>query len=61
LVAPLVVSVAYGEPRYHTPADLGLVVLAAVGLDRLVFRPRSARTASDRSTDQRAGGVAVHV
>jgi 4-amino-4-deoxy-L-arabinose transferase-like glycosyltransferase len=40
LITLLVVSVAYGEPRYHTPADLGLVVLAAVGLDRLVRRPR---------------------
>jgi Dolichyl-phosphate-mannose-protein mannosyltransferase len=44
LVAPLiitvlVVTVAYGEPRYHTPADLGLVVLAAVGLERLLHRP----------------------
>jgi hypothetical protein len=44
LVAPLlitvvVVTVAYGEPRYHTPADLGLVVLAAVGLRRLIPRP----------------------
>jgi hypothetical protein len=43
LVAPLVitllvVTIAYGEPRYHTPADLGLLVLAAVGLERLVRR-----------------------
>ena len=41
LVALLVVTVAYGEPRYHTPADLGIVVLAAVALDRLVRRVRS--------------------
>jgi 4-amino-4-deoxy-L-arabinose transferase-like glycosyltransferase len=45
LVAPLVitllvVTVAYGEPRYHTPADLGIVVLAAVGLDHLTRRRR---------------------
>ena len=45
LVAPLVitlvvVTLAYGEPRYHTPADLGLLVLAAVGLDRLMGRLR---------------------
>jgi 4-amino-4-deoxy-L-arabinose transferase-like glycosyltransferase len=44
LVAPLVVTlltvtVAYGEPRYHTPADLGLVVLAGVALNRLVPLP----------------------
>jgi 4-amino-4-deoxy-L-arabinose transferase-like glycosyltransferase len=41
LVAPvvivlLVVLVAFGDPRYHTLADLGIVVLAAVALDRLV-------------------------
>jgi 4-amino-4-deoxy-L-arabinose transferase-like glycosyltransferase len=40
LVAPLVITLlvvtfAYGELRYHTPSDLGLVVLAAVGLERL--------------------------
>jgi 4-amino-4-deoxy-L-arabinose transferase-like glycosyltransferase len=40
LVAPvfivlLVVTVTYGEPRYHTMADLGLVVLAAVALTRV--------------------------
>jgi len=44
LVAPaiivlLVVTVAFGDPRYHTLADLGLVVLAAVAVDRLA-RPR---------------------
>jgi 4-amino-4-deoxy-L-arabinose transferase-like glycosyltransferase len=43
LVAPviivlLVVTVVGGDPRYHTMADLGLVVLAAVALDRLVRR-----------------------
>ena len=43
LVAPmvlvvLVVSVSYGEPRYHTPADLGIVVLAAVALVHLLAR-----------------------
>jgi hypothetical protein len=42
LVAPvvvaLVVTAAYGEPRYHTPADLGLVVLAAVAAERLIRR-----------------------
>jgi 4-amino-4-deoxy-L-arabinose transferase-like glycosyltransferase len=45
LVAPVVivllaVTVAYGEPRYHTPADLGLVVLAAVAIGDLVPRAR---------------------
>jgi hypothetical protein len=48
LVAPLVIvilttTVAFGDPRYHTPADLGLVVLAAVALDHLVRR-RQANT-----------------
>jgi 4-amino-4-deoxy-L-arabinose transferase-like glycosyltransferase len=35
IVMLLIVLVTYGEPRYHTPADLGLVVLAAVAVDRL--------------------------
>jgi Dolichyl-phosphate-mannose-protein mannosyltransferase len=48
LVAPLVitlltVTVAYGEPRYHTSADLGLVVLAGVALNRLLPLPGRAR------------------
>lgn len=43
LITLLVVTVAYGEPRYHTPADLGIVVLAAVALDRLMRRPGQAR------------------
>lgn len=38
----LLVAVTYGEPRYHTPADLGLVVLAAVALDRVLPRGRPA-------------------
>jgi 4-amino-4-deoxy-L-arabinose transferase-like glycosyltransferase len=51
LVAPLVIvilttTVAFGDPRYHTPADLGLVVLAAVALDHLVRR-RQANSDSD--------------
>jgi len=45
LVAPVVIvllvtTVAFGDPRYHTMADLGLVVLAAVALDHLARRPR---------------------
>jgi 4-amino-4-deoxy-L-arabinose transferase-like glycosyltransferase len=55
LVAPavivaLVVTVSYGEPRYHTPADLGIVVLAAVALDRLLRRPL-------RETHHNVGGT----
>jgi hypothetical protein len=43
LVAPavivlLVVTVAFGDPRYHTMADLGIVVLAAVAVDHLLTR-----------------------
>jgi 4-amino-4-deoxy-L-arabinose transferase-like glycosyltransferase len=38
VVAVLVVTIAFGDPRYHTLADLGLVVLAAVAVDRLVRR-----------------------
>jgi 4-amino-4-deoxy-L-arabinose transferase-like glycosyltransferase len=54
LLAPLVivavvVAVSYGEPRYHTPADLGLLVLAAVAIDRLLGRIwlRAAGTSSE--------------
>jgi hypothetical protein len=41
LITLLVVTIAYGEPRYHTLSDFGIFVLAAVGLDRLVLHPRS--------------------
>jgi 4-amino-4-deoxy-L-arabinose transferase-like glycosyltransferase len=40
LITLLVVTLAYGEPRYHTPADLGIIVLGAVGLDHLTRRRR---------------------
>jgi hypothetical protein len=48
LVAPLVITLlvvtfAYGELRYHSPSGLGLVVLAAVGLERLASLRRSPR------------------
>ena len=41
LVAPVVIVVlvtttTFGDPRYHTIADLGIVVLAAVAVERLV-------------------------
>ena len=43
LVAPVVVMVltttaAFGDPRYQAMADLGIVVLAAVAVDRVVRR-----------------------
>jgi 4-amino-4-deoxy-L-arabinose transferase-like glycosyltransferase len=46
LVAPavlvvLIVTVSYGELRYHTPADLGIVVLAAVAMNHLLARARA--------------------
>ncbi len=54
LVGPVVivivsVAILYGEPRYHTPSDLGVVVLAAAGIDQLVLA-RSARSADERTT-----------
>jgi hypothetical protein len=50
LVAPavivlLVVTVAFGDPRYHTMADLGIVVLAAVALNELARRFTHSRPA----------------
>jgi 4-amino-4-deoxy-L-arabinose transferase-like glycosyltransferase len=50
LVAPavivvLVVTVAFGDPRYHTMADLGIVVLAAVALNELARRRTPSRPA----------------
>jgi len=58
LVAPavivvLVVSVSYGELRYHTPADLGIVVLAAVAVNYLLRRPWLTR----RLAVRRPGGT----
>jgi 4-amino-4-deoxy-L-arabinose transferase-like glycosyltransferase len=40
----IVVSVFYGEPRYHTPADLSVLILAAAGVYAL--RRRSVRPVS---------------
>jgi 4-amino-4-deoxy-L-arabinose transferase-like glycosyltransferase len=45
-IAVAVAAISYGEPRYHTPADLGIIVLAAVALDallRALLRPRARR------------------
>jgi 4-amino-4-deoxy-L-arabinose transferase-like glycosyltransferase len=58
VVVLLVVGVSYGEPRYHTPADLGIVVLAAVAMHHVgrrlwgVGRRRGAR----RGASQTPGG-----
>ena len=64
LVAPVVVvlltvGISYGEPRYHTPGDLGIVVLAAVALDRILRRVRRAtrwRRAAPLDDRQALGG-----
>jgi 4-amino-4-deoxy-L-arabinose transferase-like glycosyltransferase len=49
LLAPVLImvvntAISYGEPRYHTMSDLGVLVLAAVGLDHLVFARRARAT-----------------
>jgi hypothetical protein len=38
LIMALVTAVAFGDPRYHVAADLGIIVLAAVAIDHLVRR-----------------------
>ena len=53
LVAPvvlvvLVATVTYGDPRYHTMADLGVVVLAAVAACELVQRRQRPTDAGDQ-------------
>jgi hypothetical protein len=32
------VAISYGEPRYHTMSDLGIIVLAAAALEELLRR-----------------------
>jgi 4-amino-4-deoxy-L-arabinose transferase-like glycosyltransferase len=49
-VVVMTVAVSYGEPRYHTPADLGVIVLAAFGLDGMLGRLR--RTHLDRPAER---------
>jgi hypothetical protein len=60
LVAPVVIvllvaTVAFGDPRYHSPADLGLVVLAAVALDHLIRRPSKGGTGDTNPLDTSDG------
>ena len=55
LVAPAVVVVAvvtvtFGDPRYHTMADLGVVVLAAVAACEVVGRRRRRRRTAETQT-----------
>ncbi|MEZ5167965.1 MAG: hypothetical protein R2695_16315 [Acidimicrobiales bacterium] len=52
LLVPIAVSFAvvvlfYGEPRYHTPADLSVVILAAAALRSLTSRAPRADSPSD--------------
>jgi hypothetical protein len=61
LVAPVaivlvVTAVAFGAPRYHTLADLGLLVLAAVAVDRLVFDRLLQGEGGDGEVRRRAAG-----
>lgn len=58
LIVGALVAVAYGEPRYHTPADLGIVVLAGVGVERLLTR-RSRRSVEVASRPRRLPSVYV--
>ena len=60
VVALLLVMVVYGEPRYHSPADLGIVVLAAAGLSHLSAllarrRPGSRHAQPDPTTGEPIG------
>jgi hypothetical protein len=49
-VNPLVVTIAYSEPRYHTPSDLDLV-LAAVTVESIVRRASGTTPAPARPVD----------
>jgi 4-amino-4-deoxy-L-arabinose transferase-like glycosyltransferase len=40
IIVVVSVAISYGEPRYHTPSDLSILVFAAVALERLVWRRR---------------------
>jgi 4-amino-4-deoxy-L-arabinose transferase-like glycosyltransferase len=54
LIVLITVVLSYGEPRYHTSADLGIVVLAALGADRLIARMRRAAMPARRPEAKRA-------
>jgi 4-amino-4-deoxy-L-arabinose transferase-like glycosyltransferase len=56
VITVLLVTVSYGEPRYHTLADLGFVVLAAVAVDRFLRRDR---VAAERRSAQQLPAVAT--
>jgi hypothetical protein len=48
VIVLLVVTVAFGDPRYHTLADLGVVVLAAVALGHVARRAYRRYSATER-------------
>jgi hypothetical protein len=50
-------ALTYGEPRYHAMADLGLLVLAAVALERVSRRVATAW----RSRTVRAPGAGTRL
>lgn len=61
LVGPLLVSfatvvVVYGEPRLHSASDLGVVVLAAVGVERVGAALRRAQKSAPRPGSTVAAG-----
>jgi 4-amino-4-deoxy-L-arabinose transferase-like glycosyltransferase len=41
------VAISYGEPRYHTPSDLSILVFAAVAVERFVWRRREEPAADE--------------
>jgi hypothetical protein len=49
LIAFVSVAISYGEPRYHTPSDLGVLLFAAVAIDRIAGRRSSASAVVHRS------------
>jgi len=66
LVGPLlivIVSVAtsYGEPRYHTPSDLGVLVFAAVGVDRILARISRRSSRATAPTEREPVATLMHV
>jgi hypothetical protein len=56
LLVALVIAVTYGDPRFHSPAGLCLVVLAAAGVDRLWWgrNPRVTVQVRDRTANRDA-------
>ncbi len=60
LIVIVNVATSYGEPRYHTMSDLGIIVLAAVALDRVMTsapRRRASRRGVDSTPAARDHGV----